>query len=76
MKQEIILTQEEIQVIDQYFKGEIEAFTATDEQQKYMMAVISKAEALMKELDAYDELEDDLIQWFWGKYQAQKGNNA
>lgn len=76
MEQEIILTQEEIQVIDQYFKGEIGSFTATEEQQKHMMAVIDKAEALMKELDAYDELEDDLIQWFWDKYQAQTGNNA
>lgn len=76
MKQEIILTQEEIQVIDQYFKGEIGAFTATTEQQKLMMAVTDKAETLMRELDAYDELEDDLIQWFWDKYQAQKGNNA
>ena len=76
MEQEIILTQEEIQVIDQYFKGEIGSFTATEEQQKHMMAVIDKAEALMKELDAYDELEEDLIEWFWGKYQAQQSQTA
>ena len=76
MEQEIILTQDEIQVIDQYFKGEIGAFTATPEQQRLMMAVIDKAEALMRELNAYEELDEDLIQWFWDKYQAQKGNNA
>ena len=76
MEQEIILTQEEIQVIDQYFKGEIGSFTATVEQQKLMMAVIKKAKSLMEELDAYDELGEDLIEWFWGKYQAQQSQTA
>lgn len=76
MEQEIILTQDEIQVINEYFEGKVGSFTATPQQQQLMISVINKAEALLKKLDAYDELEDDLIQWFWDKYQAQKGNNA
>lgn len=27
---------------------------------------------LMKELDAYDELDESLTLWFWNKYQAQE----
>ena len=30
-----------------------------------------KPEALLDELDAYDEMGDDLIKWFYGKYKSQ-----
>ena len=72
MEAAIILSQEEINVIKQQLNGEFGAFTATPEQIKHIMAVTAKAENLMEELDAYDELEDDLIQWFWDKYNAQQ----
>lgn len=67
----IELTEHEIKVIRQYFDGEIEVHSATAEQQKHMMSVISKAEALMHELKAYEESGNDMIRWFWGKYQQQ-----
>lgn len=67
----IELTNAEIEVIKQQLNGELGAFTATDEQRAVMMVVIDKANALCEELDAYDEMGDDLIQWFWDKYNAQ-----
>lgn len=68
----ITLSADEIQVIKQQLKGEIEVWSATDEQQQLLTGVIKKAEALMDELDAYDELNGNLVEWYWEKYQAQE----
>lgn len=67
----IELSEKEIEVINAQLNGEIDGWTATDEQQKLLTGVISKAEALMDELNAYDDDFDDLIKWFWDKYQSQ-----
>lgn len=71
----IELSAEEIKVINQQLNGEIEVWNATDEQQKTLTGVINKAEALMEEQDAYDDLdnymEGGLIAWFYDKYKAQ-----
>lgn len=69
--EKIELNDAEIEVIKQQMNGEIEIFTATDEQRENLTKVINKAEALLNELGAYDECGDDLIAWFWGKYQNQ-----
>lgn len=67
----IELTADEIKVIEQQLNGEIEVWSATDEQQEILTRVTNDAEALMDELDAYDELDGDLIQWYYDKYKAQ-----
>ena len=71
----IMLSTDEIEVINQYLKGEIEVWNATDEQQKLLGGVIDKADALLEELDAYDELQKvpnaDLLIWYFEKYKAQ-----
>lgn len=67
----IELTADEIKVIEQQLNGEIEVWSATDEQQEILTKVTNDAEALMDELDAYDELDGDLIQWYYDKYKAQ-----
>ena len=67
----IELSEKEIEVINAQLNGEIDGWTATDEQQKLLTGVINKAEALMDELNAYDDDFDDLIKWFWDKYQSQ-----
>lgn len=67
----IELSADEIKVIEQQINGEIEISTATEEQQVLLTGVINKAEALLDELDAYDEMGDDLIKWFYGKYKSQ-----
>jgi len=70
----IVLSADEIKVIDQQLKGEIEVWSATEEQQRLLTGVIDKANNLLEELDAYEELENeggDLIAWFYRKYQEQ-----
>ena len=70
----IVLSADEIKVIDQQLNGEIEVWSATDEQQRILTGVVEKAENLLDELDAYEELENeggDLIAWFYRKYQEQ-----
>ena len=71
----IELTEKEIEVIRQQLNGENEVHSATEEQQQLLMGVIDKANDLLDEEDAYDELEaqgNDLIEWYWKKYQAQE----
>ena len=67
----IELTEKEIEVIGQQLAGEFDRVFAPDDDKAALMSVIDKAGALMEELDAYDELGDDLILWFWNKYQEQ-----
>ena len=70
----IELTPEELAVITQQLDGEIEVWSATDEQQKHLTNVIDKAEARLEEYpDDYD-FGDDLIAWIWSEYQAQEAN--
>lgn len=71
----IVLTEKEIEVIKQQLNGEIEVHSATEEQQQLLMGVIDKANDLLDEEDAYEELEaqgNDLIDWYWKKYQSQE----
>lgn len=68
----IILSEKEIEVIKKQLSGKIEVHSATEEEQMFLMDVIDKAEALEEELDAYDESGDDLIEWFYKKYQEQE----
>lgn len=69
----IELSADEIKTIKQQLNGEIEVWSATEEQQKHLTSVIDKAESLLDELDAYDEMGDDMILWFWNKYKTQEG---
>ena len=70
--EKIILSEKEIEVIKKQLSGKIEVHSATEEEQKFLMDVIDKAEALEEELDAYDESGDDLIEWFYNKYKEQE----
>lgn len=69
----IELTKEEIEVVDLFLAEEIDIESvATDEQKKLLMGVVDRAEALMDELNAYDELGDNLVAWYYNKYKAQQ----
>ena len=70
MKQ-IVLSKREIELIKKYFNGLI-GLGASEEVKEVFGGVIRKADALMEELDAYDEVGNDLIAWYWKKYQAQQ----
>ena len=70
--EKIVLTEKEIEVIDLFLAEKVDIETvATDEQKELLMGVTDRAEALMEELDAYDELDDNLIKWYYDKYKSQ-----
>ena len=68
----IELTDLELKVLQQDVKGEFSDFDATEEELRAMVSVIKKADALVRELDAYEEEGDDLILWYWNKYLSQQ----
>lgn len=68
----INLTELELKVLHQDVKGEFSDFEATEDELRAMVRVLNKASELMKELDAYDELDESLTLWYWNMYQAQE----
>lgn len=68
----IELTPLELAMLKRDLAGEFFPPEQTDEENKALANVIEKADNLMEELDAYDELGDSLMQWFYDKYQAQE----
>lgn len=71
MKQ-IVLNEKQKAVTQKYLKEEYSPFFSSEEEQTAMNEVIDMANELEEELDAYEESGDDLIKWFWGKYQEQE----
>lgn len=69
----IILNEKEIEVIKAQLNGEIEIWT-TEEVENVLGGVIDKAEALMHELEAYDDANGRLIEWYWEMYNKQTAN--
>lgn len=68
----IELTEKEIEIVELFLSEKVDIETvATDEQKELFMGVIGRAESLMEELDAYDELGDSLIEWYYNKYKEQ-----
>jgi len=72
----IELTEIEKRVIQQQIAGEFDRVFAPDDDKKALMSVVDKAEALMDELDAYYDIGDSLMEWFWGKYQEQEKESS
>lgn len=68
----IELSAEEIQVIKQQLNGEFGAFTATLKQQQLITGVADKAIILAKEQNAFNDIGEDLIQWYYDKYKEQQ----
>ncbi len=72
MDKKIVLTDEEKNVIEKQLKGELNAFFAEDREKEVIDKVVEDANALMIELDAFDELDGDLVKWYYDKYKAQQ----
>ena len=68
----IELTEIEFRMLKVNVEREFYPLTATEEEAKAMNSVIKKAEELMEELDAYDELDESLMEWFLDKYNKQE----
>lgn len=77
MELKINLTEAELKVLKQDLRGEFYPMTATDEEFEALNSVIAKASKLEEELDAYEEINGNLLQWFYDKFLAfnkQKSN--
>lgn len=68
----IELTDLEKKMLDLNVSRDFNPMTATVEEAAAMNSVIHKAEDLMEELDAYEELGDSLMEWFKAKYEEQQ----
>lgn len=71
MEKKIILTDEEKAVIEKHLRGELNLFFGDEREKDVFAKVTEDAQALMKELDAYDELDDSVIVWYYNKYKEQ-----
>ena len=74
MATKIELSALELEMLERDLRGEFFPPEQTEEENKAYAGVIDKAEALMDELDAYDELGNSLMQWYYDKYKAQEAN--
>lgn len=72
--EKIELTPLELEMLERFLHGEFFPPEQTDEENKAFANVIEKADALMEKLDAYDELDDSLMAWFYDKYKTQEAN--
>lgn len=68
----IILTDEEKNIIEKHLNGELNTFFMEDREREVIDKVIDDAHALMDKLDAFDELDDSLVAWYYNKYKAQQ----
>lgn len=57
-----ILTERQKQILEAHLSG-----LPIIEYDPELAKLIDDAEALMRELNAYDELEDDLLKWYYNK---------
>ena len=68
----IELSELELAMLKRNLNGDFFPPEQTDEENKAFARVIDKADKLMEELDAYDELGNSLMEWFYNKYKAQE----
>ena len=65
----ITLTAEEIALIEKFLNREID--TPVGEDAEMLRKISDDAIALMKERNAVEELDGNLIQWYYDQYKAQ-----
>mgnify|MGYP003441162705 CR=1 FL=1 len=71
MEKKIVLSEEEKNVIEKQLRGELNPFFMEERERELIDKVIDDADALMRELDAYDESGDNLVEWYYNKYKQQ-----
>lgn len=72
MEKKIELSELELKVLHASVNRTFYPMTATPAEAKALCDVIDKANALMDELHADDELGDSLMEWYLAKYEAQQ----
>lgn len=68
----IELSEKEIALANAYMSHEIDPFNMPEEYVETAVTFADKATALVEELDAYEEMGDDLWAWFINKYRTQE----
>lgn len=63
----------ELAMLKRDLAGEFFPPEQTDEENQALARVIDKADKLMDELDAYEELGNSLMEWYYNKYKEQEG---
>jgi hypothetical protein len=71
-KKKIILSDEEIAIIEKQLNGQFSPLESTNKERQTFNRIIQSAETLCNELDAYDDVGDSLLQWYYDKYKAQE----
>lgn len=73
MKEKMIeLTPLELAMLERDLRGEFFPPEQTDEENMAFSMVLKKANKLMDDLNADDELGNSLIEWFYKKYKQQE----
>lgn len=70
------LSKLELAMLKRHLRGEFFPPEQTDEENMAFSRVIDKADDLMEELDAYDELGTSLMKWYYKKYNQEQQKNA
>ena len=71
-EKKIILSDEEIAIIEKQLNGQFSPLESTYKERQTFNRIIQSAETLCNELDAYDDVGDSLLQWYYDKYKAQE----
>ena len=71
-EKKIILSDEEIAIIEKQLNGQFSPLESTNKEWQTFNSIIQSAETLCNELDAYDDVGDSLLQWYYDKYKAQE----
>ncbi len=67
----IELNAKELDVLERQVRGEINDWMLPPEEIAILNKLIVDAHALLDELDAYDELDGDMMRWYYDKYRSQ-----
>lgn len=68
MKTKVELTNLEHQMLNHFLEKEgFSSLSATEEEMKALSSVIDKANKLMDETNAYDDMGDNLMVWFYNQ---------
>lgn len=67
----IELSKDQIEAIEMHIAGKITMFGASQKQRELLTDVLEAAEDLMLEIKDMKP-EDDLIEWYYGKYKEQQ----
>lgn len=67
----IILSDREKEILEAQLNNGVGFEPETDEEKEVLSKLIDQADALIRELDDWDNLNGDLLAWYYNKYKEQ-----